>query len=168
MWLGPERQVLETPNLPSRPDATLSAEDFGQAVADLLSLVPDPAKLADALVVDTPETGFVENGWTGRSLQIGDAVRLTVFLHDPRCVMTTRAQEDLPEDTEVLRTLVQHNRLDVGGGDFCVESTISPGGMVDCNTPLVGEPGFVFYGCTVKCCRYASTTTTSTTTTTTP
>lgn len=68
------------------------------------------------VVVDTPEDGFVENQWTGRSLQIGDAVRLTIFLSDPRCVMTTLAQGDLPKDTEVLRTLVRHNRLDVAGG----------------------------------------------------
>ena len=68
------------------------------------------------VVVDTPEDGFVENEWTGRSLQIGDTVRLTVFLSDPRCVMTTLAQGDLPKDTEVLRTLVRHNRLDVAGG----------------------------------------------------
>ncbi len=68
------------------------------------------------VVVDTAEDGFVENGWTGRSLQIGDTVRLTVFLPDPRCVMTARAQGDLPEDTEILRTLVRHNRLDVAGG----------------------------------------------------
>jgi uncharacterized protein YcbX len=68
------------------------------------------------VVVDTPAVGFVENGWTGRSLQIGDTVRLTIFLPDPRCVMTTLAQDDLPRDTEILRTLVRHNRVDVAGG----------------------------------------------------
>ncbi len=68
------------------------------------------------VVVDTREDGFVENGWTGRSLQIGDTVRIMVFLPDPRCVMTTLAQGDLPKDTEVLRALVRHNRLDVAGG----------------------------------------------------
>jgi hypothetical protein len=30
--------------------------------------------------------------------------------------MTTLAQQELPKDTEVLRTLVRHNRLDVGDG----------------------------------------------------
>ena len=89
-------------------------------LAELQALRPesrfDERRFRMNVVVDTPEAGFVENGWTGRSLQIGDAVRLTVFLPDPRCVMTTRAQEDLPEDTEILRTLVRHNRLDVAGG----------------------------------------------------
>jgi uncharacterized protein YcbX len=68
------------------------------------------------VVVDTDEDGFVENAWTGRSLKIGDTLRLTVFLADPRCVMTTLAQDDLPKDTEILRTLVHHNRVDVAGG----------------------------------------------------
>jgi hypothetical protein len=34
---------------------------------------------------------------------------------DPRCVMTTLAQDDLPADTDVLRALVRHNRLEVAG-----------------------------------------------------
>ncbi|MDQ1456868.1 MAG: uncharacterized protein QOH28_2488 [Actinomycetota bacterium] len=68
------------------------------------------------VVVDTSEEGFVENGWPGRSLQIGDRVRLTVFLPDPRCVMTTLAQDDLPKDNDILRTLARHNRIEVAGG----------------------------------------------------
>jgi uncharacterized protein YcbX len=39
-----------------------------------------------------------------------------VALPDPRCVMTTLAQDELPADTDVLRTLVRHNRVQVGGG----------------------------------------------------
>lgn len=71
------------------------------------------------VIVGPKETGFVENGWIGRELAIGDAVRLTVALPDPRCVMTTLAQDDLPKDTDVLRTLTRHNRLQVAGaGQF--------------------------------------------------
>ena len=39
----------------------------------------------------------VENEWIGRSLQIGEAVRLTIVLADPRCVMTTLAEGRPPE-----------------------------------------------------------------------
>ena len=66
------------------------------------------------LVVETADAGFVENGWLGRGLAIGGAARLAVALPDPRCVMTTLAQDDLPGDTEVLRALVRHNRLELG------------------------------------------------------
>ena len=66
------------------------------------------------VIVGTEEAGFVENDWVGRELAIGDGVRLSVALPDPRCVMTTLAQDELPRDTDVLRTLVQHNRVQVG------------------------------------------------------
>lgn len=66
------------------------------------------------VIVDTAEAGFVENGWVGRELAIGDGARLAVELPDPRCVMATLAQDELPGDTHVLRTLVQHNRIPVG------------------------------------------------------
>jgi uncharacterized protein len=89
-------------------------------LAQLQALRPesrfDARRFRMNIVVESIEEGFVENGWTGRSLQIGAHVRLTVALPDPRCVMTTRAQDDLPEDTEILRTLVRHNRLEVAGG----------------------------------------------------
>jgi hypothetical protein len=71
------------------------------------------------VIVDTKEVGFVENDWIGHDLTIGDAVRLNVVMPDPRCVMTTLAQDELPKDTEVLRTLTRHNRVQVGdAGQF--------------------------------------------------
>jgi len=53
--------------------------------------------------------------------------------------MTTLAQDELPKDTEVLRTLARQNRLDVAGGLYpcagvyaTVESTgtVRPGDSV--------------------------------------
>jgi uncharacterized protein YcbX len=71
------------------------------------------------VIVDTKEAGFVENDWVGRSLAIGNAVRVNVALPDPRCVMTTLAQDDLPRDNDILRTLTRHNRIQVGSaGQF--------------------------------------------------
>jgi uncharacterized protein YcbX len=84
------------------------------------------------VVVDTPEGGPVENGWIGRTLQIGDTARVAIFLADPRCVMTTLQQGDLPRDNEILRTLVRHNRLDVAGGRYpCagVYAVVESGGI---------------------------------------
>jgi uncharacterized protein YcbX len=67
------------------------------------------------VIVDTPARGFVENEWLGRTLAIGDDVQLGVALPDPRCVMPSLAQEDLPKDSRILKALAQHNRIDVAG-----------------------------------------------------
>jgi uncharacterized protein len=67
------------------------------------------------VIVDTPASGFVENGWVGRSLAIGDDVMFGVALPDPRCVMPSLAQDELPRDPGVLKALARHNRIDVAG-----------------------------------------------------
>jgi len=71
------------------------------------------------VILRTESTGFIENDWTGHMLHIGKAIQLSVALLDPRCVMVTLAQDDLPKDTEVLRALVRHNRVKIGDlGEF--------------------------------------------------
>ena len=67
------------------------------------------------VTIATPdgETGFVENGWVGRELAIGDAVRLRISDPTPRCSIPTIAQKDMEKDPHVLRTIVEHNRLPV-------------------------------------------------------
>ena len=68
------------------------------------------------IVVETAssETGFIENGWTGQTLTIGDDVRLSITGPCGRCVMTTLAQRELPKDSGILRTAVQENMGHVG------------------------------------------------------
>ena len=68
------------------------------------------------IVVETAsgDNSFVENGWIGRMLGIGDEVRLNITGPCGRCVMTTLAQGELPKDSGILRAAVQHNRANVG------------------------------------------------------
>jgi uncharacterized protein YcbX len=66
------------------------------------------------VILKTDGSGFVENDWVGHTLGLGDRAQLSVAMLDPRCVMTTLAQDDLPQDTDVLRTLVRHNRVQLG------------------------------------------------------
>jgi uncharacterized protein len=65
------------------------------------------------LIVDPDAEGFVENDWIGHTLAVGDGVSLPVTLADPRCVMITLPQGDLPKDPGILRTAARHNRLDI-------------------------------------------------------
>jgi uncharacterized protein YcbX len=67
------------------------------------------------VIVDTRARGFIENEWVGRTLAIGGDVRVAVALPDPRCVMPSLAQEELPRDPRILKTLARHNRIDVAG-----------------------------------------------------
>ena len=73
----------------------------------------------------TGEKDFVENAWIGRILAIGDAVRLSITSHCPRCVMTTLPQGDLPRDAGILRTAAKHNRANIG-----VYASVLQGGKV--------------------------------------
>lgn len=57
---------------------------------------------------------FVENDWVGRTLAVGDEVRLGVTGPCPRCVMTTLPQGDLPKDPGILRAAAKHNGANVG------------------------------------------------------
>jgi hypothetical protein len=68
------------------------------------------------IVVETAsgEKAFVENAWIGQTIEVGDAVRLSITAPCGRCVMTTLAQGDLPQDAGILRTLVQHSKAQVG------------------------------------------------------
>jgi len=76
----------------------------------------DAPRFRPNLVVEmgAGETGFVEQTWIGHTLAIGDAVRLKITGPCGRCVMTTLAQGDLPKDSGILRTAVQHNQSRVG------------------------------------------------------
>jgi uncharacterized protein YcbX len=67
------------------------------------------------LTVDTRESGFLENEWVRRVLEVGDGVRMRVPVAASRCVMTTLPQRDLPQDVGVLRAMVAHNRLEISG-----------------------------------------------------
>ena len=79
------------------------------------------------LVVEaaSDETDFVENGWIGRTIAIGDEVRMKITQPCSRCVMTTLPQGDLPKDPGILRTAAQHNNVHVG-----VYASVLSGGSI--------------------------------------
>jgi uncharacterized protein len=62
------------------------------------------------VMVGKGEADFVENEWVGRSIDVGESLRLKVTNPCPRCVMTTLPQADLPQDHGILRTAAQHNQ----------------------------------------------------------
>ncbi|MGB0910279.1 MAG: MOSC domain-containing protein [Nitrospirales bacterium] len=79
-------------------------------------------------------TDFVENSWIGKTLLIGDAVRLHVTGPCPRCVMTTLPQGDLPKDPGILRTAMQLNHGHVG-----VYASVTQGGVIQSGDEMMLE-----------------------------
>ena len=71
------------------------------------------------------ENEFAENAWIGRTVELGDGVRLSITGPCQRCVMTTLAQGDLPKDPGILRTAAQHNRGHAG-----VYASVMQGGRI--------------------------------------
>lgn len=112
------------------------------SMATLQASAPDSTidvrRFRPSMMLDTPELdGFPENDWSGRSLQVGDAV-LALGDPAPRCVMTTVAQGDLPREPAVLQTIAAENKLSNELGVFaclgCYASVTTPG------TVNVGDP----------------------------
>ena len=80
------------------------------------------------------QQGFVVNDWIGRTLAIGDEVRLRITGPCPRCVMTTLPQGDLPKDAGILRTAAQNNEANVGVyADVVKSGTVRRGDDVTLN-----------------------------------
>ncbi|WP_433782459.1 MOSC domain-containing protein [Actinomycetospora sp. CA-101289] len=97
----------------------------------------DARRYRPNVVLDGTEPGFVENDWPGREMTLGNDVRLAFSFQTMRCVMTTMAQDGLPEDRNVLRTVAKNNRIHiehpvVGGKWACagVYADVSAGGEI--------------------------------------
>jgi uncharacterized protein YcbX len=75
--------------------------------------------------------GLVEAGWCGRSLRLGN-VELKCEIPTARCGMTTHAQNELPKDSSVLRTIVKEANQNLGiYASVTMSGTVSVGDRVE-------------------------------------
>jgi len=75
----------------------------------------DVRRFRPNLVVATPDgvEDFVEIGWIGKRLRIGEA-ELSIPAACPRCVMITHGFDDLPQDPGLMRTVVREANQNIG------------------------------------------------------
>lgn len=73
----------------------------------LRALVPDvevdERRFRPNILIDTPGETQVERLWLGKTICVGDEVRLRVRDLTERCVMVNLSQADLPDDPRMLR-----------------------------------------------------------------
>ena len=67
-----------------------------------------PVRFRPNFLVETKETGFVENDWVNNDVTLG-WLRCQVYDNTRRCIMVAVGQGDLPRDTEVIRTILKSN-----------------------------------------------------------
>lgn len=88
-------------------------------LAELTRLRPagafDVRRYRPNVLVDGAAPGFIENDWVGSRLTLGAEAALQVALPTMRCIMTTLAQQELPLDPDLLRTIAAANRLEISG-----------------------------------------------------
>ena len=79
--------------------------------------------------------GMVERGWLGRTLRLGDTVRLTISAATERCGMVVAAQDELAKEAGVLRHIAQ-----VADMKFGVYAQVRVPGLVRVGDPVFLEP----------------------------
>lgn len=105
----------------------------------LRKLIPDSRiearRFRPNIIIDVPDKeGFVEESWVDKTIHIGDKVKLKIIQPTKRCVMTTLAQGDLPDDINVLKTLVKENN-----GNCGVYADIQQTGQIKVGDPITIE-----------------------------
>jgi len=77
---------------------------------------------------------FAEDALVGGTLRAPSGLEMAVELPTPRCVVPTRAHEELPADPAILRTIVAEHRVDLGafGSQGCAGAyaTVSRSGTL--------------------------------------
>ena len=82
----------------------------------LKSLLPqsiiDERRFRPNLLIDVPGEGLTEHNWRGKRLLIGDELEIEITELTERCIMTTLRQQQLPQDSQIMKTIsknLQHN-----------------------------------------------------------
>ena len=102
---------------------------------ELPGSVIDSRRFRPNILVDWPDgaEAIPEHGWIGREIRIGDVV---LRGREPcgRCGFITIAQEGLPQDVEILRTVVKRHERNFG--IYC--DVVTPGEIAAGTTVTVG------------------------------
>jgi uncharacterized protein YcbX len=98
----------------------LSSQSLASLAARTPDSVIDPRRFRPNLLVDLEaatdaDADWPEIGWVGHTLAIGEA-KLEVVMPMMRCVVTTHAQQELPKDPAIMRTLVRDCEMSLGIG----------------------------------------------------
>jgi uncharacterized protein YcbX len=117
-----------TPHHDASPIHLLTTASL-RAVSALVGEPVDPRRFRANLLLDVDGEGFLEDGWLGRRITIGD-VELRITASTARCVMVDAAHDELPPDGRLLKLISDQNDLNLG-----VKVDVITGGTLTAGTP---------------------------------
>lgn len=97
----------ETVHFDDGPLHLLTSASLAWLQASLPSAHIDERRFRPNILLDSPGATPVERDWIGKTLKIGDAVRVRVTGLTERCAMVTFAQSELPNDVSILRQIAR-------------------------------------------------------------
>jgi uncharacterized protein YcbX len=110
----------------------ITTASLGWLAAVLPDAQIDERRMRPNLVLRTEQREeLVEDAWLGRTLLVGEQVRLLVEEPCERCVMVNAAQAELPQRGDILKTLADRNAMNLG-----VLARVLTGGTVHVGDPV--------------------------------
>ena len=82
-----------------------------------------PVRFRPNFLVETKETGFVEQDWVNKDVTLG-SLKCQVYDDTRRCIMVALGQGDLPRDTDVIRAILKSNDGRAGVALRALESSV--------------------------------------------
>ncbi|MGN6607141.1 MAG: MOSC domain-containing protein [Jatrophihabitans sp.] len=112
-------------------DASLRAvrDQLGDADA------PDARRFRPNVFVHAPGDALVESGWAGGAVRLGGTAQVRVDMPTVRCVIPSRAQDDLPTDRRLTRAVAETGDRFLG-----VYATVDRAGVVAVGDQVRFEP----------------------------
>jgi len=90
-----------------------------------------PIRFRPNFLVDTEQTGFLENGWVGSDVMLG-ALKCRVVDDTRRCIMVALGQDELPRDTRISKGILELNDGRAGVALTTADpGLVRPGAQVD-------------------------------------
>ncbi len=121
----PVRLVREggVPHFDSSPIHILTTASLAWLRRTLPDGRADERRFRPNLLLEAEGPGPLEQQWIGRTLQVGEVLRLRITEPTERCRMVTLGQSELPEDARMLREIAQ--QLDARFGVYA--EALAPG-----------------------------------------
>ncbi|MCS0673274.1 MOSC domain-containing protein [Cytobacillus firmus] len=74
-----------------------------------LGEIVDSRRFRANLVIETEASGYLEDEWVDRLIQVGESVTLKIVAPLQRCIMVNNPQEELKQDARILKTLANNH-----------------------------------------------------------